>query len=132
MGLETGCKRRFVSVDYPGEGCKLVIGFIHNRTILKRAFAFEAKCPIVIGRCAVSMRITFDGSARDFVLDAFGKKVCNGFIVEKSGQKVLTPRGEEIPAKEFAGVRKGSVVFLKSDIVSLVEAAEAIGVKPIA
>jgi len=74
-------------------------------------------------------RITFDDSARDFVLDAFGKKVGKGgFIVEKSNpaQKVLTPRGEEIKAEELAGVRKGSTVFLKSDIVSLVEAAEAI------
>ena len=73
------------------------------------------------------MRITFDSSARDFILDAFGKKLRDGFIVEKTrpDQKVLTPRGEEIPVKEFAGVRKGSVIFVKSDIVSLVEAAEA-------
>jgi hypothetical protein len=62
-------------------------------------------------------------------LDAFGKTIENGFIVEKTkiGQKVLTPRGEEIKVTEFAGVRKGSAIFLKSDIVSLVEAAESIG-----
>jgi hypothetical protein len=76
----------------------------------------------------MSLRVTFDLSARDFILEAFGKGVKDGFIVEKTDpkQKVITPRGEEIPLKEFAGVRKGSVIFVKSDIVSLVEAAESI------
>ena len=76
----------------------------------------------------MSLRVTFDSSARDFILDAFGKTVKDGFIVEKSkpDQRVITPRGEEVPVKEFAGVRKGSVIFVKSDIVSLVEAAESI------
>jgi len=76
----------------------------------------------------MSIQITFDNSARDFVLDAFGKSVRDGFVVEKATptQRVLTPRGEEIPETEFAGVRKGSVIFVKSDIVSLVETAESI------
>lgn len=75
----------------------------------------------------MSMQITFDESARSFVLDAFGKTTKDGYVVEKTNpsQKVLTPRGEEIPLKEFAGVRKGSVIFVKNDIVSLVEAAES-------
>ena len=76
------------------------------------------------------MRITFDEQCRDFVLDAFGKCVNkDGFIAEKKdpSQRVLTTRGEEIRADEFAGVRKGSVVMVKSDFVSLVEAAVAIG-----
>jgi hypothetical protein len=73
------------------------------------------------------MKITFDAGSRPFVLDVFGKTTKDGFIVEKSNpcQKVLTPRGEEILLKEFAGVRKGSVIFVKNDIVSLVEAAES-------
>ena len=77
----------------------------------------------------MSLRVSFDAGARNFILDAFGKTVRNGFVVEKTkpGQKVLTPRGEEIPVKDFAGVRKGSAIFVKSDIVSLVEAAETIG-----
>jgi hypothetical protein len=76
----------------------------------------------------MSLRVSFDAGARDFILDAFGKAVRDGFIVEKSkpDQKVITPRGEDVPVEEFAGVRKGSVVFVKSDIVSLVEVAEAI------
>jgi hypothetical protein len=76
----------------------------------------------------MSFRITFDSSARDFILGAFGKATHNGFIVQRSHpqQKVLTPRGEDIPVDEFAGVRKGSKVFVKSDIVSLVETARTI------
>ena len=83
----------------------------------------------------MSLRVTFDSHNRDFILDTFGKTTANGFVVEKSqpgrkampSEKVLTPRGEDIPIQEFAGVRKGSVIFVKSDIVSLVEAAETIG-----
>lgn len=77
----------------------------------------------------MSLHVTFDAGSRDFVLDAFGKAARGGFIVEKSdsNQKVLTPRGEEIPVQDFAGIRKGSAIFVKSDIVSLVEAAETIG-----
>ena len=76
------------------------------------------------------MKVTFDKSARDFVLDAFGKEIRDGFLAEKSkagkpGERVLTPRGEEIPESKFAGIRKGSTVFVKSDIVSLIEAAES-------
>jgi hypothetical protein len=72
------------------------------------------------------MKITFDDSARGFVLDAFGKKESGGYIVEKADacQRVLTPRGEEIPIRDFAGVRKGSAIFLTSDIISLIEAAQ--------
>jgi hypothetical protein len=76
----------------------------------------------------MSVRITFDSSARDFVLEAFGKTIRDGFIVERCQpkQRVLTPRGEDIPLSEFAGIRKGSAIFVKSDIVSLIEAAQAI------
>lgn len=76
----------------------------------------------------MSLKITFDESARGFVLDAFGEGVRDEFVVEKSKptERVITPRGEEVPVKEFAGVRKGSVIFVKSDIVSLVEVAESL------
>ena len=75
------------------------------------------------------MKMIFDKSARDFVLDAFNKKVdAAGYIAEKNngGHRVLTPSGDEIQVGEFAGVRKGSVVFIRSDIASLVQAAQAI------
>ncbi len=75
----------------------------------------------------MSTLVTFDRSALDFVLDAFGKKVRDGYLVEKADtkQRVLTPRGEDIPVSELAGIRRGSAIFVKSDIVSIIEAAEA-------
>ena len=44
-----------------------------------------------------------------------------GFIVEKNDptQRVITPEGEEIRLEEFAGIRKGSEIFIKSDLPSL-------------
>jgi len=67
--------------------------------------------------------ITFEKSLKTFVLDIFDKDVdAEGFIVEKEDpkQKVLTRDGEEIKKREFAGVRKGSEIFFKSDISSLI------------
>lgn len=67
--------------------------------------------------------ITFDKSAKKAVLDLFGKTVDNeAFIVEKSNkkQKVMTPNGEPVALNEFAGIRRGSQVFIKSDIPSLI------------
>lgn len=68
-------------------------------------------------------RLTFDASARKFVLDAFDKGVDkDGFIVEKSSpsQRILTAEGEEIKVDELAAIRKGSEVFIKSDLISLI------------
>ena len=77
----------------------------------------------------MSAHLTFDAESREFVLDAFGKTVDGGgYIVEKAdpSQKVLTTDGEEIELSSFAGIRKGSEVFIKSDIASLVQASEFI------
>ena len=68
--------------------------------------------------------LTFDESARDFVLEAFDKKVDKtGYIVEKSNpaQRVPTPDGQDISIEKFAGIRKGSEIYIRSDIVSLIE-----------
>lgn len=68
--------------------------------------------------------ITFDKSLKNFVLEAFDKSVnTDGFIVEKNNpqQKVIAPDGQEIPLKQFAGIKKGSEVFIKSDLVSLLK-----------
>ena len=70
--------------------------------------------------------ITFDESTKEFVLKAFGKTVDADGYVSDNSNRVLTPRGEDIPVAEFAGVRKGSVVLVKNDIVSLIEATEAL------
>jgi len=66
--------------------------------------------------------LTFDDSAKDDILDFIDKAVdAEGFIVERSNisQRVITFDGEEITKKEFGGLKKGSEVFIKNDLVSL-------------
>jgi len=73
--------------------------------------------------------ITFEKSAREDVLSFFDKTIDeNGFIVEKEDptQKVITPDGEEITIDNFAGIRKGSDIFIKSDLNSLINLTELI------
>lgn len=70
--------------------------------------------------------ITFDKSARNFVLSAFNKRIGeDGYIVEENNpsQKVLTPDGSNIQIDQFAGIKKGSEIFIKTDIISLVKLA---------
>ncbi|MBI5073354.1 hypothetical protein HZA99_06060 [Candidatus Woesearchaeota archaeon] len=66
--------------------------------------------------------ITFDEIAKNDILDFLDKSVNDeGYIVEKKDpeQKVLTFDGEEISSEEFGGAKKGSEVFIKSDLISL-------------
>lgn len=66
--------------------------------------------------------IIFTKSASEFVLDAFGKtKDIEGYLVEKSNlkQRVLNLDGEEIKIEQFGGIKKGSQIFIKSDLISL-------------
>jgi len=68
-------------------------------------------------------KITFNKSVRDFILAAFEKSVDNqGYIIEKkSKQRVIAPDGLDVQIDEFGGVRNGSLVFIKSDLPSLVQ-----------
>lgn len=66
---------------------------------------------------------TFDKSARADILTYLKKAVDGeGYIVEKENltQRVLTQEGEEIHESKFGGIRKGSEIFIKSDLVSLI------------
>ncbi len=68
--------------------------------------------------------VIFDKSLSREVLSIFDKTTDDeDFIVEAANpsQKVLTSEGEEILLEEFAGVTKGSELFIKSDITSLIE-----------
>jgi hypothetical protein len=70
--------------------------------------------------------ITFSDNAKQFILSAFGKTVDDqGYIVEASNkaQRVLTPDGEQIELTNFAGIKKGSEVFIKNDLLSLIKFA---------
>lgn len=73
--------------------------------------------------------ITFDKSAAPFVLEAFGKEVNEaGLVAEKvTGREVIARDGTKVPAKRFAGVKKGSEVYIKSDLISLIELCDELG-----
>lgn len=66
--------------------------------------------------------LTFDSSLRVEILGSFDKEVNDeGIIVEKSNplQHVLGIDGQEVRIEEFGGIKKGSEVFIKNDLVSL-------------
>ncbi len=74
--------------------------------------------------------ITFEESAKMKILSSFDKSVDDeGYIVEKENptQRVITPDGEEITFEEFAGIRKGSEIFIKSDLISLMNLSDKLG-----
>lgn len=73
--------------------------------------------------------LTFDNSTKKFILECFGKTLdSEGYLVEKNkpSQRVLTPDGEEIEERQFAGVRKGSEIYIKSDLISLIRLCDAL------
>ncbi len=73
--------------------------------------------------------VVFDESSKAKLLEIMGKSIdTEGFIVEETDltQRVLTKDGEEIKFSEFAGLRKGSEIFIKNDINSILEIAELI------
>ncbi len=74
--------------------------------------------------------ITFDGTSRDMILSWFGKTIDKeGYIVEMKdpSQRVLTPEGETISIDEFAGIRKGSEIYVKNDLPSLIRLLDSLG-----
>lgn len=69
--------------------------------------------------------ITFEESAKEVILSFFNMTIdSEGFIIEKeTGQRAITPEGEEIRLEEFAGIGKGGV-FIKSDLPSLINSLD--------
>lgn len=69
--------------------------------------------------------VIFDKKLNAEIVSLFDKKIDeDGYIIEKNGERVLTKEGEEIKIEDFGGLRKGSEVFIKSDIVSLIKYME--------
>ena len=73
-----------------------------------------------------SIKITFDKSAKEGILDIFDKKVRgDNVIIEKKSphNPVLTSKlqfeGEEVTLEDFGGIQKGSEIFIKKDLSSL-------------
>ncbi len=72
--------------------------------------------------------ITFDKSAKEFILDSFDKKVNNeSYVVEKeTGNKVIANDGQDLLISQFGGIKKGSEVFIKSDIISVMQLLDSL------
>ena len=68
-------------------------------------------------------KILFTERAMPLILEAFGKEIKDGFIVESdTGEFVLTPDGEEIEAARFGGILNGR--FIKDDLHSIMNLVE--------
>ena len=74
--------------------------------------------------------ITFDDSeaSKKGVLALLGKSVNGeGYIIELStGERVVSPTNQEILLSSFAGIRKGSEIFITNDLPALLEQADYI------
>ena len=72
--------------------------------------------------------VTFDSSAREFVLGIFDKTVdSDGFVVEKAHpeQRVLTtPTSNPVRADNLAAVKKGSLLFFSADLPSIIDLSD--------
>jgi hypothetical protein len=71
--------------------------------------------------------ITFEKEAKREILDLFGKTLdAEGYIVDKQdpSQKILASDGNYLTLDDFAGIRNGSLIFIRSDINSVIELSD--------
>ena len=69
---------------------------------------------------------TFPSSCKEAILKALGVEVrALGLLFDKkTGEQIYTRDAEEVTIDAFAAVKKGSLVFLKSDLPSLIQLAD--------
>lgn len=70
----------------------------------------------------IQINFANDKYTREFVLSLFSKSVDReGFVIENNTKaRVLSSDGDEIKFDEFGGVTNGSEIYLKNNIVSLI------------
>ncbi|MFA5157865.1 MAG: hypothetical protein WC451_01565 [Patescibacteria group bacterium] len=69
-------------------------------------------------------KVLFENNSelKRYLLQLLGKGTKKGIIVDaQTKQPALSLNGEEVKIKDFAGIRKGSEIIIKSDIGSLIE-----------
>lgn len=71
-------------------------------------------------------KLLFTEKALPLILEAFGKSISkDGLIINTAtNEPVLTREGEVIEAKNFGGLKKGSEIFLKDDLYSIMNLSE--------
>lgn len=71
--------------------------------------------------------IEFDTLAKKDILAFFNKTTDDeGYVVEKGNpkQRILADDGEEVKLQDFAGITKGSEIFIKNDLLSLIRLSD--------
>lgn len=69
--------------------------------------------------------LVFDESTKSVILQIFGKSIDDeGMIVDEAGKRVLDPQGNEVSASDFAGMKKGSEIFITKDLPSILQYAD--------
>lgn len=71
---------------------------------------------------SVTNKLIFDPVLKNYILEVFDKDTdSEGYIVEKSTHmRVLSIDAEEVDKRNFAGIKRGSEIFIKSDLPSLI------------
>lgn len=71
-------------------------------------------------------RLLFSPKALPLILKAFGKSIDESGIIRdvETNEAVLTPEGDELTKDNFGGIKKGSELFLKQDLLSAIKLKE--------
>ena len=74
----------------------------------------------------MDMNITFDSTAKEDILHFFAKEINDGGIIveTESKESVIALDGSEVCSGEFAGIKSGSEIFLKKDLISMMKLSE--------
>lgn len=77
-------------------------------------------------RKSKAWELVFDNELQDVVLGLLGKETNEeGFIIDENGNQALTPQGQPVRSDEFGAIAKGSEIFIKKDIDSLIKYIES-------
>ena len=68
----------------------------------------------------------FDQESLPFILRAFDTTIDDSGIIinSRSGEPIQTPEGLELTPDQLGAIKKGSVIFLKDDIYSIIQLSE--------
>ncbi len=71
-------------------------------------------------------KILFNEQSLPFILEIFGKTINeDGFIIDmNTGEPIQTPEGDFLTKEKFGGIKKGSEIFLKDDLLTVIKLAE--------
>jgi len=72
------------------------------------------------------LEIYFTKKSAPIILEAFGKSINgDGYIIDsESKELILTPENEEIHISKFGMLKKGSEIFVKNDLASIINHVE--------